>query len=121
MSGWAAPKRSSAARTSASTSGGTGSSFGGWPGGAGVDEAAGSALGAGVAAGRVTRALGESWLDTCEQYWLESYPQPPAVDDPQAMAEAFGDNLQTRLPKIIRMVDDRLTKRRDKKSRGRTD
>ena len=43
------------------------------------------------------------------------------MDDPQAMAEAFGDNLQTRLPKIIRMVDDRLTKRRDKKSRGRTD
>ncbi len=80
-----------------------------------------TSVGAGVAAGRVTRALGESWLDTCEQYWLESYPQPPAVDDPQAMAEAFGDNLQTRLPKIIRMVDDRLTKRRDKKSRGRTD
>ncbi|MFM2437509.1 MAG: hypothetical protein RLZ55_320 [Actinomycetota bacterium] len=75
-----------------------------------------TSVGAGVAAGRVTRALGESWLYTCEQYWRASYPQPPRIDDPQGMAEAFGDNLQSRLPKLVRLVDDRLTKRQAKKN-----
>ncbi len=59
-------------------------------------------VGSGFAAGKVTRALGEAWLETCDHYWAASYPQPASYTDTEGIANHFADDLQSRLPRVVR-------------------
>ncbi len=59
-------------------------------------------VGSGFAAGKVTRAMGEAWLETCDHYWAASYPQPASYSDTEGIANHFADDLQARLPRVVR-------------------
>ncbi len=59
-------------------------------------------VGSGFAAGKVTRALGESWLETCDHYWAASYPHPASYSDTEGIANHLADDLQSRLPAAVR-------------------
>lgn len=98
------------------------------PAGADVDagQAQGSAdevelerVGTGLAAGKVTRALGAAWLETCDHYWSLSYPERPAYRDTEGIANYFADDLQARLPAAVRKWEEWLDKReRNKADQG---
>lgn len=59
-------------------------------------------MGTGLAAGKVTRALGEAWLATCDHFWLKLYPESVETSDPQLVANYFMNELEGRLPRALR-------------------
>lgn len=63
-------------------------------------------LGTGLAMARVTRALGESWVDTCDHYWQESFPERASYADTRGIADYFADDFSSRLPKLIARMDE---------------
>ena len=46
--------------------------------------------------------MGEAWLETCDHYWAASYPQPASYSDTEGIANHFADDLQARLPRVVR-------------------
>ena len=46
--------------------------------------------------------MGEAWLETCDYYWAASYPQPASYSDTEGIANHFADDLQARLPRVVR-------------------
>ena len=87
----------------------------GWPGSDGTDEADDDAAGpgsgddeaitrvrTGLGAGGVTRAIGEAWIDTCEEYWHRAYPDSPSGVDEAELARTFAGHIHRRLPSWLR-------------------
>lgn len=76
-----------------------------------LDTAAESAkprrIRSGLAAGRVTRSLGEAWLETCEQRWSQAFPDSPDYRDHELIAEQFATELADRLPRGVRRWHER--------------
>ena len=70
-------------------------------------------LGTGLAMARVTRALGESWVDTCDHYWQESFPERASYADTRGIADFFADDFSSRLPKLIARMDEWLERHTD--------
>lgn len=73
----------------------------------GGDRTDAQRIGAVLAAGPVTVALGEAWRETCEHFWSASFPDPPTGVDPQAVADHFGDRIYVRLPQRLRKWQER--------------
>lgn len=67
--------------------------------------------GSGFAAGQVTWAIGESWLETCDHFWALSYSHAPRDLDPALVAERFADDLYDRLPRYLQRWEDRVRRR----------
>ena len=72
-------------------------------------------VGSGFAAGKVTKALGEAWLETCDHYWQASYPARPTYSDTEGIANHFADDLQARLPAVVRKWEEWLDRREQRK------
>lgn len=70
-------------------------------------------LGTGLQIARVTRALGEAWVDTCDHYWQESFPQRATYADTRGIADFFADDFSSRLPKLIARMDEWLERHSD--------
>lgn len=70
-------------------------------------------IGTGFAAGQVTRALGESWMETCEHFWATSFPEPPSYADQQEIANRFADELHDRLPRMMRRWETRAAQKHE--------
>jgi GTP-binding protein EngB required for normal cell division len=66
----------------------------------------------GWGASRTTRTLGQAWAATCEHFWSQSYPEPPTGVAAEAMATYFADELQRRLPVVLRTRESRRNRRR---------
>lgn len=86
------------------------------PGGPGLElESAAPgkpSTGWGWGASRTTRTLGEAWAATCEHFWSASYPAPPVDAAADEIAAHFGDELQRRLPVVLRKRESRRNRRR---------
>lgn len=61
----------------------------------------------GFAAGQVTRAIGEAWMETCEHYWSASFPSAPQYPEHEPIAKHFADELNDRLPFVLRKMAQR--------------
>ena len=70
-------------------------------------------LGTGLQMARVTQALGEAWVDTCDHYWQESFPERATYADTHGIADYFADEFSSRLPKLVRRMDDWLERHAD--------
>lgn len=51
---------------------------------------------------RVTRAIGEAWIDTCEQVWWAFYPHQPRHINTEVVAAELGVRVAARLPRRLR-------------------
>ena len=78
----------------------------------GSDGGARPNTGWGWGASRTTRTMGEAWAATCEHFWSKSYPEPPAGATADEIAGHFGDELQRRLPVLLRKRESRRQRRR---------
>lgn len=61
----------------------------------------------GFAAGQVTRAIGEAWMETCEHFWSASFPSSPQFPEHEVIAEHFAEELHGRLPLVLRKMAER--------------
>ena len=72
-------------------------------------------MGTGMAAGPVTEAIGESWINTCEHFWtLPQSSSKTSSADTEAIAQYFGDDLHERLPKVLQLWQEHLDRRANK-------
>lgn len=56
----------------------------------------------GFVAGTTTRAIGDAWLSTCDNFWRRAYPDPP-VWNSDSFTERFGNELNARMPRGMRV------------------
>lgn len=56
----------------------------------------------GFVAGTTTRAIGDAWLNTCDDFWRRAYPDPP-VWNSDSFTQRFGNELNARMPRGMRV------------------